>query len=181
MISLELSAIQSNSSAQAMLDAAKAEFERRGGRIQVLDRAVSTDRSNLKYGYAAPEPVVKERVKAAQEKDAAEIERIRGMATTMTIYDVVQATGIGRGKLRAMAERNGFTFTPGTDQKAEKAHKAQIDPAKDARNVERLKAFSAAGVTRQQAAKHMGMSLSAVVRLITQYGIDYPLNNVWRG
>jgi transposase len=47
--------------------------------------------------------------------------------------------------------------------------------------VERLKAFSAAGVTRQQAAKHMGMSLSAVIRLINQYSIDYPLNNVWRG
>lgn len=103
--------------------------------------------------------MVKERVKAAQEKEAAEIERIRGMAATMTIRDVVQATGIWRGKLRAMAERNGFTFIPGTHQKAEKADKAQTDPAKDAGNVERPKAFSAAGATRQQAAKHLRLSL----------------------
>jgi hypothetical protein len=181
MISLELSSIQHNHSAQAMLDAAKAEFERRGGRIQVLDRTISTDRSTLKYGYAAPEPVVKERVRAAQEKDAAEIERIRGMAATMTMRDVVQATGIGRGKLRAMAERNSFTFISGAAQHSDWAHKSQTDPVKDARNVDRLKAFSADGVTRQQAAKHMGVSIKVVVRLITQYGIDYPLNNVWRG
>lgn len=181
MISLELSSIQSNSSTQAMLDAAKAEFLAHGGRIQVLDRTASAERPAPVYGHAGPESVRNSRIKAAQEKDAAELERIREMAARMTMRDVAQATGIGRGKLRSMAEKNDFTFQSGAEQKADWAHKSQTDEAKDARNVDRLKAFCAAGVTRQQAAKHMGVSIHVVVRLITQYGLDYPLNNVWRG
>jgi hypothetical protein len=43
MISLELSTIQSNSAAQARIDAARADFLARGGRIQVLDKTQTVD------------------------------------------------------------------------------------------------------------------------------------------
>jgi transposase len=181
MISLELSTIQYNSSTQAMLDAAKAEFLAHGGRIQVLDRTTNAERPAPEYGYEGPHSVRDSRIKETQEKEAAEITMVREMAKTKTMRDVVQATGLGRGKLRKMAEKNGFKFKSGADQQADWAHKSQTDEAKDARHVDRLKAFSAAGVTRQQAAKHMGTSINVVIRLINQYAIDYPTNNTWRG
>lgn len=177
MISLELSTIQHNHSAQAMLDAAKADFLAHGGRIHVVDRTASTDRSTLKYGYAGPESGLMGRVKALTDKESDEVERIRGMATTMTMRDVIQATGMGRSKLRIMASNYGFKFQSGTAQRAEAIHSFQVDPVKDARNVERLKAFFAAGLSRPQAARHMGVSMTLVRRLIAQYQIDYPVKN----
>lgn len=181
MITLETSMIQSNAQTQAMLDAAKAEFLAHGGRIQVLDRTTNTERPAPEYGYTGPISVRDARIKATQEKEAAEVDLVREMAKTKTMRDVVQATGMGRSKLRTMAGKHGFTFKSGADQMADWAHKNNTDEARDARNVDRLKAFSAAGVTRQQAAKHMGVSINMVIRLINQYAIDYPTNNVWRG
>lgn len=181
MITLETSMIESNSLTQAMLDAAKAEFLAHGGRIQVLDRTTNTERPAPEYGYTGPISVRDARIKAVQETDAAEVDLVRGLAKTKTMRDVVQATGIGRGRLRMMANKHGFKFQDGSAQRAEWAHKSQTDTERDARNVDRLKAFCAAGVTRQQAAKHMGVSINVVIRLINQYAIDYPLNNVWRG
>lgn len=181
MISLELSSIQQKDTQRAIHAAAVADFLEHGGSIHVVDKTSANPETSAESIFSGPISVRDARIKAAQDKEAAEVERIRGMAATMTMRDAVQATGIGRGKLRAMAEKNGFTFQSGADQKADWAHKSQTDPAKDARNVDRLKAFCAAGVTRQQAARHMGVSIQVVVRLITQYGLDYPLNNVWRG
>lgn len=177
MISLELSTIQHNYSAQAMLDAAKADFLAHGGHIHVVDLTASTDRSTLKYGYAGPESALMGRVKALTDKDLVEVERIRAMATTMTMRDVIQATGMGRSKLRIMASNYEFKFQSGAAQRAEAIHNFQVDPEKDARNVERLKAFFAAGLSRPQAARHMGVSMTLVRRLIAQYQIDYPVKN----
>lgn len=182
MISLELSTIQSNSATQATLDAAKAEFLAHGGRIQIVERQAGVEPTPAPaYGFSGPESVRDARIKTAQQNTAAEVAMVRELAATKTMRDVVQATGIGRGRLRMMAGKHDFKFQPGADQMAEWAHKRQTVEARDARNVDRLKAFCAAGVTRQQAAKHMGVSVNVVIRLINQYAIDYPLNNVWRG
>lgn len=62
------------------------------------------------------------RLKVLTGKESAEIERIRGMTTTMTMRDVIQATGMGRSKLRIMASNYGFKFQSGAAQRAEAIH-----------------------------------------------------------
>lgn len=182
MISLELSTIQANSAAQARIDAARADFLARGGRIQVLDKTQTVDAPVSKdRAYVGRLSLREMQLREAQEKSEAEATKVRELAAGMTLRDAAEATGLGRGKLRALADKHGFKFQPGDEQMRARVSAANTDERQDAQNAERLKAFCAAGITRQQAARHMGVTVNVVIRLIEKFKLDYPLNNVWRG
>jgi hypothetical protein len=110
--------------------------------------------------------------KVAKEKEAF-VDKVREMAKTMTQRDITQALGITRKRLFSLGEKHGFTFKSGREQMIS-AQKERTDRSQDAVRIERILAFKEIGLTRTQAAKQMVISNTQLLRLLTDYKIDYP-------
>ncbi len=83
----------------------------------------------------------------------------------MTQSEASAATGLSRRALYTIAEANGFTF-----RRAEPT----VDRSRDAQDVERIQAYLKLGLSRSQATKALGFGHCKLIRLIDEYGIDYP-------
>jgi hypothetical protein len=201
MISLELSMVQKNQAESARLAAAMAEFISGGGQVSHVASPAPAPRP---YGYrTAPAPIaspdrkplpprrrkketmqrlrivpdIEEAQAKAQAPKAppADLVRVRELAKTMSQQDVAEITGIHRKQLYNMAHAHGFEFQPATSGGAANLAHNQKDPARDAKNVERIKAFRDIGANRAQTARRMGISTCYLRRLILDYAIDFPV------
>lgn len=197
MISLELSMVQKNQAESARLAAAMDEFIRTGGQVSHVATPPPAPRP---YGYrTAPAPIASpdrkplaprrskketmQRLRIAPDIEEAQapkapptaLDRVRELAKTMSQGEVAEATGIHRKQLYNMAHGYGFEFQPSANGGAATLPNNQKDLARDARNVERIKAFKEVGVNRAQTARRMGISTCYLRRLILDYGIDFPV------
>jgi len=200
MISLELSMIQHNQAESARLAAAMDEFISRGGQVSQVAGPIPAPRP---YGYrAAPAPVespnrkplpprrskkeTMQRLRIVPDIEEAQAkpvktaplvdhDQIRDMAKTMTQGEVAKATGVSRKKLYTLAKAHGFEFQVSATNPAENLVHNTSNVIEDAKNAVRIKAFRDIGVSRNQAAKHMGISTCYLRRLIRDYAIDFPI------
>ena len=201
MISLELSLVQRNRAESTRLAVAMDEFISSGGQVSHVASPAPAPRP---YGYrTAPAPIaspdrkplpprrskkdtmqrlrITPDIQEAQSKaratkaPPADLDRVRELAKTMSQGDVAEVTGIHRKQLYNMAHAYGFKFQPSASGGAANLPNNQKDPARDARNVERIKAFRDLGVNRAQAARRMGISTCYLRRLIVDYAIDFPV------
>lgn len=194
MISLELSTVQQNRERSAQLDAAVSDFLAHGGAISTLQGFACRPKPEPKpYGRQclddrpAPEPKrrppprpvdksaqVKARLKARDEQ----FQRIRELAQTMTITQVVHKSGLSNQRLRSIAAEVGFQF-----QKFDPTQNLKPNQDKresDAANVARIIEARDRGLSRKAAKDEMGISNSLMKRLIAEYQIDYPLQRLRR-
>lgn len=201
MISLNLSTVQERQVESDRLAAAMADFLRRGGQVSELPGPRPAPRP---YGYrTAPTPVESpdrkplparrskketvqhlrivpdiEEAQAEKTKPKAtpiDPDQVREMAKTMTQSEVVKATGVNRKRLYTLAKANDFEFQPPANNPVDNLIHNTSNVIEDAKNVVRIKALKALGVTRNQAAKHMGISRCYLQRLIRDYAIDFPV------
>ncbi|WP_282372257.1 hypothetical protein [Pseudomonas sp. PS02290] len=201
MISLELSMVQKNQAESARLAAAMDEFISTGGQVSHVATPPPAPRP---YGhrtapapFASPDrkplpprrskketmqrlriaPDIEEAQAKAQTPKAppAQLDRVRELAKTMSQGDVAEVTGIHRKQLYNMAHAYGFEFQPAAIGGAANLPKNQKDLARDAKNVERIKAFKEVGLNRAQTARRMDISTCYLRRLILDYAIDFPV------
>jgi transposase len=199
-VSLELSSIQHNQAESARLAAAMDEFLSRGGKVSEVAGPIPAPRP---YGYrAAPAPVgspdrkplpprrskketmqrlrivpdIEEAKAKAQTPKAppADLDRVRELAKTMSQREVAEHTGIHRKQLYSMARAYGFEFQKSAHGGAANLVHNQIDPIKDAKNAERIKAMRDIGVSQRQAAAHMGIGRTYFRKLLVDFRIYYP-------
>lgn len=111
----------------------------------------------------------------APKAPPADLDRVRELAKKMSQSDVAGLTGISRKQLYTMAPAYGFEFQPAANGGVANLVHNQSDPVEDAKNVERIKAMRDIGVSRSQAARHMGISTCYMRRLIRDNDIDYPV------
>lgn len=199
MISLELSMVQHNKAESARLAAAMDEFLSRGGQVSQFVGPIPAPRP---YGYrTAPAPVAspdrkplpprrskkaamqslrivpdieEAQTKTVKAASLVDPEEIRDMAKSMTQGEVAKAKGISRKKLYTLAKAHGFEFQASATNPAENLVHNTSNVIEDAKNVVRIKALRDIGVSRNQAAKHMGISTCYLRRLIRDYAIDFP-------
>ncbi|WP_110949190.1 hypothetical protein [Pseudomonas bohemica] len=199
MISLNLSTVQERQVESGRLAAAMADFLRRGGQVSELPGPRSAPRP---YRYrTAPAPVespdrkpvparrskketvqrlrIVPDIEEAQAKTVktaplVDPDQIRDMAKIMTQGEVAKATGVSRKKLYTLAKAHGFEFQESATNPAENLVHNTSNVIEDAKNVVRIKALRDIGVSRNQAAKHMGISTCYLRRLIRDYAIDFP-------
>lgn len=105
----------------------------------------------------------------------ADLDRVRELAKTLSQGEVAELTGISRKQLYTMAHAYGFEFQPAANGGAANLANNQKDLARDAKNVERIKAFRDLGVNRAQAARRMGISTCYLRRLILDHAINFPV------
>lgn len=199
MISLNLSTVQERQVESDRLAAAMADFLRRGGQVSELPGPRPAPRP---YGYrTAPAPVESpdrkplparrskketvqhlrivpdiEQAQAKRQKaPPIDLDQVREMAKSMTQSEVVKATGVNRKRLYTLAKANDFEFQPPANNPVDNLIHNTSNVIEDAKNVVRIKALRDLGVTRNQTAKHMGISRCYLQRLIRDYAIDFPV------
>lgn len=99
-------------------------------------------------------------------------DKVRNLAKTMTIDEVMAETGISRGKLRGIAKRNriGFKEAVGKSYAPNK-----VVGEKEAALVKRIHECMELKMTQNKAGKHIGISTTLLKRLIRDYQIPYPV------
>jgi len=143
-ISLELSMVQHNRVASAQLADAVDSFMRHGGQIQVLESGIARPAGVLTQ-YNSP----------------------RGETTAKTGVMQRQRVTPDIDEAKAKAEIKAL-------KAAEKASRPKVITEDELKLVARVKTMRDLGVTRKQAAKHMQISDTLMLRLITDHAIDYP-------
>lgn len=121
--------------------------------------------TSLHYAPDFQRPAVRE-----ESNDLAD--RIRKLAETMTIDEVMVETGMPRGKLRGLGKRHRFNFkrAVGKWSAPNKVH-----GEKEAALVKRIYECMELTMTQNKAGKHIGISTTLLKRLIRDYQIPYPI------
>lgn len=189
-ISHELSMIQMNASRSAELNSNVEAFLKAGGTIQELAPFTYSPppirhdpepikRSAPRRRAAAPIKVERitqrdiEREERARVK-AALVERIKGLAETMTQTEVHQLTGINRRKLLTLSNDYDFSYQKPERSGAYDSDRLEQMAARDARLAERIRAYLELGITRRQCCGRLAIGNKAFERIIAAHGIDYP-------
>lgn len=132
----------------------------------------------------APKPFVRRRVEVAplplaacdirEQKRKNQVDQVLAMCATHTQTEVAEIVGISRKTLYNIAQEHDITFKrPARGGAYNTARKEQIE-ARDARLVERIKAFLELGITRRQCCGKLAIGNKAFERIINAHGIDYP-------
>ena len=156
--------IQINQKNQASLDAAKAEFFRHGGKVEVIG-------SEFRY---VPIPSRKEPSLSKEEIKQRELaEKIRALAPKMTRAEIQNELGVSYERVVTLCRK--FQISPkraaGMHPNSHKA--TRYSPDADRLVVERIKALAEIGVNKSKAIAQIGMGAERVNRLIDQYGIVF--------
>jgi len=101
-------------------------------------------------------------------------ERIREMAPTHTLAEVVEALGISRRTLYNIAQAHNVTFKGAARGRLTGKDREQDLEARDAKFAERIRAFLELGITRRQACGRLGIANKTFERIIADQGIEYP-------
>jgi len=176
-VSMEHSTIQYNSLQSAIINAQVEEFLRKGGEISSTAPFRPAPRP---FGRQSPEVACLRRVEAKKRvgfeaKHSPElIKSIKEMSVTMTQEQVAEKTGLNANQLYSLANFHDFRFKAAENSGHSNLLSPVIDEVRDLQNVERMKALRDVGVTRRQAARHMGIGNTMFSRLLRDYSIDYP-------
>ena len=100
------------------------------------------------------------------------VDRVRKLAETMTIEEVMVETGMPRGKLRGLANRNRFNFNRA---KVRWTAPNRVTGEKEAALVKQIHECMELKMTQNQARIHIGISYKLIQRLIRDYNIPYPV------
>lgn len=158
--------IQISQKNQVSLDAAKAEFFRRGGKVDVIG-------SEFRY---VPMPTRKEPSLSKEEvKQRALAEKIRALAPKMTRSEIQKELGVSYERVVTLCRK--FQISPkraaGMHPNSHKA--TRYSPDSDRLVVERIKALAEIGVNKSKAIAQIGMGADRMNRLIDQHGIVFPV------
>lgn len=107
-----------------------------------------------------------------KEKSNELVDRVRKLAETMTIEEVMAETGMPRGKLRGLANRNRFSFKRATGRWTAPN---RVTGDKEAALVKQIYECMELKMTQNQARIHIGISYKLIQRLIRDYKIPYPV------
>lgn len=156
--------ITTNQKNQASLEAAKAEFFSRGGKVDVIG-------SEFRY---VPMPAHKEPSLSKEEiKQRALAEKIRALAPEMNRTQIQKELGISYERVAGICRK--FSITP--KQAAgmhPNSHKVtRCDPEDDRLMVERIKALAEIGLSKSKAITQIGMGADRMNRLIDLHGIVF--------
>lgn len=166
MISNHLSMVEAIRPACNELSALTAQYLPRGGEVHEGPAfGYRPESVSLHYAPDFQRPAVRE-----ESNDLAD--RVRKLAETMTIDEVMDETGMPRGKLRGMGKRYRFNFkrAVGKWSAPNKVH-----GEKEAALVKRIYECMELKMTQNKAGKHIGISTTLLKRLIRDYQIPYPV------
>ena len=156
---------------QAELEAAKAAFFASGGRVVEIAGFTYKPLPFRKHPESTCRIPKGVQQGARQQRSKERAVVIAEMAQTMTCREVSKALGIPQNTLWTMSQREGFTFVAGCQGRRKTPY---TDEAADAKLAERIIALRDVGLSRHQVEKHIGISNSVLVRIITAYQIDFP-------
>lgn len=108
----------------------------------------------------------------AKEKSNELVCRVRKLAETMTIEEAMAETGMPRGKLRGLANRNHFSFKRATGRWTAPN---RVTGDKEAALAKQIYECMELKMTQNQARIHTGISYKLIQRLIRDYNIPYPV------
>ena len=149
---------------QASLDAAKAEFFRHGGKVEVIG-------SEFRY---VPMPSRKEPSLSKEEiKQRALAEQIRALAPEMTRAAIQKELGISYERVAVLCRKFQLTPKQAAGMHPNSRKVTRYDLEADRLVVERIKALAEIGISKSNAIAQIGMGADRMNRLIDQYGIVF--------
>lgn len=156
--------IQINQKNQASLEAAKAEFFRHGGKVDVIG-------SEFRY---VPMPTRKEPILSKEEiKQRALAEKIRALAPSMNRTEIQKELGISYERVANLCRKFGITPKQAAGMHPNSRKVTRYNPEADRLVVERIKALAEVGVSKSKAIAQIGMGADRMNRLIEQHGIVF--------
>ena len=156
--------IQINQKNQASLEAAKAEFFRHGGKVDVIG-------SEFRY---VPIPSRKEQSLSKEEiKQRALAEKIRALALEMNRAEIQNELGISYERLAGICRKFGITPKKAAGMNPNSHKVTRCDPEADRAMVERIKALAEIGLSKSKAISQIGMGADRMNRLIDLHGIVF--------
>lgn len=156
--------IQINQKNQASLEAAKAEFFRHGGKVEVIG-------SEFRY---VPMPSRKEPSLSKEEiKQRALAEQIRALAPEMNRAEIQKELGISYERVASLCRKFGITPKQAAGMHPNSRKVTRYDPEADRLMVERIKSLAEVGISKSKAIAQIGMGADRMNRLIDQYGIVF--------
>ncbi len=186
MISNHLSLVEQLRPKSNELAAQVAQFLASGGQIKVAE-PIGYKPKPISYSNQmppAPKPFVRRRVEAPpppptafdarQQAREKLVDQVRGLSTTHTQVEVAAAVGISRKAIYNIAKEHDITFQRPTRGGANDSARLEQVAARDARLVERIRAFLELGITRRQCCGRLAIGNKAFERIIKAHGIDYP-------
>lgn len=158
--------IQINQKTQASLDAAKDEFFRHGGKVEVIG-------SEFRY---VPIPSRKEPSLSKEEIKQRELaEQIRALAPEMTRAAIQKELGISYERVAAICRKFSITPKQAAGMHPNSRKVTRYDPEAERLMVERIKSLAEIGLSKSKAITQIGMGAERMNRLIDQYGIVFPV------
>lgn len=156
--------IQINQKNQASLEAAKDEFFRHGGKVDVIG-------SEFRY---VPMPTRKEPSLSKEEiKQRALAEKIRALAPSMNRTEIQKELGVSYERVANLCRKFGITPKQAAGMHPNSRKVTRYDPDADRLVVERIKALAEVGVSKSKAIAQIGMGADRMNRLIEQHGIVF--------
>lgn len=166
MISNHLSMVEALRPACNELSALTAQYLAMGGEIHEGPAfGYRPDEISLHYPPDFQRATVK-------EKSNELVGRVRKLAETMTIEEAMAETGMPRGKLRGLANRNHFSFKRATGRWTAPN---RVTGDKEAALAKQIYECMELKMTQNQARIHIGISYKLIQRLIRDYNIPYPV------
>ncbi|OIN52924.1 hypothetical protein [Pseudomonas costantinii] len=191
MISILRNEVERLRPAHDELAAQIAEFVAAGGEIEVAEpppppKAVVY----VPQTPPAPKPFVRRRAEtpplpyapldARHDRRAEKAEQAKALAPTHTQSEVSMALGMTSRTLRELAKDFGFEFKRSNHGGYNGPERKKEIAARDAKFAERIKTFKELGITRRQVCGKLAISNATLVRILTEYGIDYPKASLGR-
>ncbi|MDH0640652.1 hypothetical protein N5D52_27385 [Pseudomonas sp. GD03860] len=109
---------------------------------------------------------------------SAELNLIRTMAKTMSFSEASKASGIPRSRLVQLTKAHLIRFQVSSTERRARDEARKRRETQKLNHCEQIRALAGTGVTRNQAAQQIGISYGYLVRLLEEYGIDYPVRGL---
>lgn len=156
--------IQINQKNQASLDAAKAEFFRHGGKVEVI---------GAEFRYV-PMPSRKEPSLSKEEiRQRALSKEIRELAPDMTREEIQKRLGMSYKAASNLCLKFGIKPKNAAGMNPNSHKATRFDEGQDLAVVERIKALAEAGLSKSKTLAQVGMGAERLNRLIDKYGIVF--------
>jgi len=166
------SVLEQHEKARAELEASIAQFLANGGQIQDCGGAASVPRRPNFRWYPDLQP---------QDKQAKQVQhspqllgRAIQAAKTMTVSEASAYLGASRAHLLTLSRKHSFCFRADAKQKLERELRRKTRAKAQDALVERIRVYAHTGLSRDAAAKLIGISQQRLTRLVDDYGIDFP-------
>jgi transposase len=111
--------------------------------------------------------------RAAVKEESNELaDKVRKLAETMTIDEVMAETGISRGTLRGMSKRHRIKFKRAAGKWTAPN---KVNGEVEEKYVQQIRQCLDQQMTQNKARQHIGISAKLFKRLILDHGIPYPV------